>query len=176
MAKHAQELHLEVDEKDMLKKFNRFQTIAPNYIRAALIESMNLVGMTSVQDFMQAHAVEAEEYTQRPSRGKLAGRRGGAKIGILTGRLSRSILNQHSEFGNEGIRRTYIKGKTIEAHIGSNVPYAAIHEYGGQAGPGRSVTIPARPYLKPAAEKAEPGMTLILKNKMEALALMESDV
>jgi phage virion morphogenesis protein len=31
--------------------------------------------------------------------------------------------------------------------IGSNLPYAAIHQYGGKAGRGRKVTIPARPYL-----------------------------
>lgn len=31
--------------------------------------------------------------------------------------------------------------------IGSNLPYSAIHQYGGRAGRGRKVTIPARPYL-----------------------------
>ena len=31
--------------------------------------------------------------------------------------------------------------------IGSNLPYATIHQYGGKAGRGRKVTIPARPYL-----------------------------
>lgn len=33
------------------------------------------------------------------------------------------------------------------AWIGSNKPYAAIHQFGGQAGRGKNVTIPARPYL-----------------------------
>ncbi|ROV54479.1 phage virion morphogenesis protein [Neisseria chenwenguii] len=33
------------------------------------------------------------------------------------------------------------------AQIGSNKKYAAIHHLGGQAGRGRKVTIPARPYL-----------------------------
>lgn len=33
------------------------------------------------------------------------------------------------------------------ATIGSNKVYAAIHQLGGQAGRGRKVTIPARPYL-----------------------------
>jgi phage virion morphogenesis protein len=31
--------------------------------------------------------------------------------------------------------------------VGSNLPYATIHQYGGKAGRGRKVTIPARPYL-----------------------------
>lgn len=34
------------------------------------------------------------------------------------------------------------------ATVGSNLIYAAIHQFGGQAGPGRRVTIPARPYLQ----------------------------
>lgn len=33
------------------------------------------------------------------------------------------------------------------AQIGSNKVYAAIHQFGGPAGRGRKVTIPARPYL-----------------------------
>lgn len=41
---------------------------------------------------------------------------------------------------------------TYEVHadgvaVGSNVVYSAIHQFGGQAGRGRKVTIPARPYL-----------------------------
>lgn len=31
--------------------------------------------------------------------------------------------------------------------LGANLPYAAIHQLGGRAGRGRSVSIPARPYL-----------------------------
>ncbi|MCD8024873.1 MAG: phage virion morphogenesis protein [Candidatus Gastranaerophilales bacterium] len=34
------------------------------------------------------------------------------------------------------------------AVIGSNLPYAAIHQLGGQAGKNKKVTIPARPYLQ----------------------------
>ncbi len=40
-----------------------------------------------------------------------------------------------------------------EAIVGSTVEYAAIHEFGGNAGRGRRVHIPARPYLRPAAEE-----------------------
>jgi phage virion morphogenesis protein len=48
------------------------------------------------------------------------------------------------------------------AVVGSNKEYAAIHQLGGQAGRGKKVTIPARPYLpflpngelQPAAENA----------------------
>ena len=34
-----------------------------------------------------------------------------------------------------------------EAIVGTNEPYAAIHQFGGKAGRGRKVDIPARPFL-----------------------------
>lgn len=34
------------------------------------------------------------------------------------------------------------------AIVGTNEPYAAIHQFGGKAGRGRKTTIPARPFLK----------------------------
>lgn len=34
------------------------------------------------------------------------------------------------------------------AVVGTNEPYAAIHQFGGKAGRGRKTTIPARPFLK----------------------------
>lgn len=34
------------------------------------------------------------------------------------------------------------------AVVGTNEPYAAIHQFGGKAGRGRKITIPARPFLK----------------------------
>lgn len=36
--------------------------------------------------------------------------------------------------------------------VGTNVVYGAIHQFGGQAGRGRAVTIPARPFLGFSAE------------------------
>lgn len=36
---------------------------------------------------------------------------------------------------------------STQAVIGSNKVYAAIHQFGGEAGRGRKVEIPARPYL-----------------------------
>ncbi len=51
---------------------------------------------------------------------------------IKRGRLMKSVNYQASKSG---------------VRVGSNVVYAAIHQFGGQAGRGRKVSIPARPYL-----------------------------
>jgi len=52
--------------------------------------------------------------------------------------------------------------------VGSAVPYARIHELGGQAGRNKSVTIQARPYLGPALDKQAAGQAL--KHVAEQLA------
>lgn len=61
-------------------------------------------------------------------------------------------------FGDEAQGKTlwktgYLAGSiTSKAHsdradVGTNVPYAAIHQFGGKAGRGHAVKLPARPYL-----------------------------
>lgn len=54
------------------------------------------------------------------------------KVLIDTGRLYKSIN---------------AKAFSDRAEIGTNVIYSAIHQFGGKAGRGHKVTIPARPYL-----------------------------
>lgn len=54
------------------------------------------------------------------------------KILQVSGALAASIQPFHSD---------------SEAGLSSNKPYAAIHQFGGQAGRGGKVTIPARPYM-----------------------------
>lgn len=61
------------------------------------------------------------------------------------------------------------------ARIGSNKPYAAIHQFGGPAGRGRKVTIPARPYLPMTAagelqpEAVDPVLDLVRKYLLKAV-------
>ena len=56
-----------------------------------------------------------------------------AKPLLDTGRLRNSIT--YRLLGASGVE------------VGSNVAYAALHQFGGQAGRGKKVTIPARPFL-----------------------------
>ena len=59
-------------------------------------------------------------------------RKNGDKILVLDGYLKNTLRYQ-------------VNGD--ELLFGSNRPYAAIHQFGGMAGRGRKVEIPARPYL-----------------------------
>ncbi len=58
----------------------------------------------------------------------------GGKTLTDTGRLRGSIAHTVTD-----------GGRAVE--VGSNVVYAAIHQFGGRAGRDRRVTLPARPYL-----------------------------
>ena len=63
------------------------------------------------------------------------------KILQVEGQLATSITTQYD---------------SESAVIGSNLEYAAIHQLGGNAGKGKKVTIPARPYLNlPEADLKE---------------------
>lgn len=72
-------------------------------------------------------------YLLKPKKGKSPSTPLPGRLTLIdTGRLRNSITS-----------RAY--GDRVE--IGTKVVYAAIHQFGGKAGRGRKVTIPARPYL-----------------------------
>ena len=53
----------------------------------------------------------------------------------------------------ESIREVKVSSGKFEGIIGSEVEYAAIHEFGGSTGRAK---LPERPYLRPAVEEAKP--------------------
>lgn len=55
------------------------------------------------------------------------------KILQVSGQLAASVTEKHT---------------SRSAQVGTNKVYAAIHQFGGKAGRGHKVTIPARPFLK----------------------------
>jgi len=55
-----------------------------------------------------------------------------------------------------------VQGNTLT--VGTNKAYAAIHQFGGQAGRGRKVTIPARPFLVVQDEDIEDMMDVLSKH------------
>ena len=61
----------------------------------------------------------------------------------------RAMKEGGQTLADTGRLRNSIKSKafTNRAEVGTNVIYAAIHQFGGKAGRGKKVTIPARPFL-----------------------------
>ena len=116
----------------------------------------------------------------------------GRAAAMVAGEAKRIVYSGHPGHleGDTGRLRQSI-GYTVErqaavAVIGSNVIYAAIHEFGGTIRPKekaalafqiddrwvvvQSVQMPARPYLQPALESKEPAVAETLANTLyEAL-------
>ena len=156
---HAQPLIIDVIDADVIRTFVKFNTFMPEHIRVGLLESMEYVGLMSVQKYMTVRTVVDK------ATGKTEGRKSASEpLGIVTSRLSRSILGKESTFGNESIRRVVNDGKDIYAEMGSKVPYAAIHEYGGRT---KNAIIPQRAYLNPGLKDSETAIFQILKLKLE---------
>lgn len=90
--------------------------------------------------------------------GHILGKARGSKRGIRKdGRISKTVANHAAGrmiLQNSG----QLAGSISESHdsnsasVGTNKIYAAIHQFGGKAGRGRKVTIPARPYLSMTPE------------------------
>ncbi len=78
----------------------------------------------------------------------------GARVAVLK-RAMRSITSPFTPLYDTGTLMNSIKSvvERDEAVVGTPLEYAPIHEFGGNAGRGRRVHIPARPYLRPAAEE-----------------------
>lgn len=81
--------------------------------------------------------------------GRLGGKKAYKKNGELTAAAQRRQdagfrILQHSGQLASSVTTDYDSNQAV---VGSNKVYAAIHQFGGEAGRGRKVEIPARPYL-----------------------------
>jgi len=123
--------------------------IIGEYVRGSVLKNFEAQGRpepwTPLADATLWGRVRGKKFTKRGGLTKNAERRiSGARILMRTGRLRKSI--------------GYLAGKD-KVTIGTNLIYSAIQQFGGMAGRGHQVEIPARPYLmlqdedQPAIEK-----------------------
>jgi len=169
----------DVDTTEAIKAMQRFESRKFTLFRTVVIEAMRLIGVRATTDFMTVRTFDPE---------KGFGGRTSEMLHINSRRLATSLLDGFYLRGSErvtgakeGIREVKVSPGQVEGTYGSQVPYAAIHEYGGTipktaksrrffwamwynskapmwkalaltAGP---IKIPARPYLRPAVEKVE---------------------
>ncbi len=84
-------------------------------------------------------------------------------LGVVTERLRSSIT----------FTPTIKEGNTYFSKIGTNVEYAAIHEFGGATGRNHKTIMPARPFLRPALadqDNQKNILNYLTQNINEALA------
>jgi len=80
-----------------------------------------------------------------------------AKLNLVTGNLFNAATvykarGNSSQFKQSGDTYSFMWGIDLDI-----IPYARIHEYGGQAGRNLMSTIPARPYITPAIKDFQDG-------------------
>jgi len=167
-----------LDKKNWERLQSKFPAEIRERIRISLLASMREIGITSVSSYMSPHKLRKGEYGIKGGKRRIGRRVGGTLLGILTSRLSRSILDQESaDFGRESIRKIEIFGTEIIGAIGSRVPYALIHEKGGVIqhtnlfgrGISATITIPKRPYLQPAVDKSQSKIVDIFAKNLSVL-------
>ena len=147
-----------IDKTDWILTLKKFQRIMPEELRVGLIEAMDYIGLKAVEKMPLRPAVKGNKGYKGTEKERIPG----DQLNIVSGRLSKSILDKNSAFGKEGIRRIVPRGKDLAAFMGSQTPYAAAHEYGYA-----KRNLPARPYLGPAIAESEPHVFALLKLKLD---------
>ena len=119
-------LSVEVDDAELREQLNRLVFRLAN--ADPILDDIGRRLVTStIQRFEREQAPDGTPW--KPS--ARAEEEGGQTL-TDTGRLRQSITHR-------------VRGDGVE--VGTNVVYGAIHQFGGEAGRNKSVTLPARPYL-----------------------------
>ena len=142
---------IQIDDRDVMRALNalrsRVRDMTPAMRAAAQVLRSDILERFDAQTSPDGSAwkpLSAASILSRARRHAPAGYRkrraqtvarfaGGAKALLDTGQLRNSIK--------------VLRVSSTEALVGTRLPYAAIHHFGGKAGRGRKVTIPARPFM-----------------------------
>lgn len=120
--------------------------IYENAARTIASDLQGYIGTYMKKTSFDFDTMKTKEARKNPNTGE-------GTLRLLTGKLFRSFTPKRPSLDN-----IYTINKSengFELTYGSSVVYAAIHEYGGNAGKGKKVKIPARPYFYPAIRKWE---------------------
>lgn len=192
---HASDINIKLDARDFYRVLNMVQHSTPEELRFAMIRSMQQIGLIAVSQFMVAARVVNYET------GQTVGTTG-SKLNIRTERLSRSLVEGFSfaqglSGEKESIRDVTWQGRTLLGLYGTKVPYAAIHEHGGEIPISKKargyfwhrfkesgkrdtmwkalalkkgvIKVPPRPYLHPAVRVGEPAVYSIFNTTLRSI-------
>lgn len=125
-----------------------FRRSLPGVLRRALGVAAGRVSSTAITRYMRNATTEPRR--RRPD--------DFGPLRIVTGRLAGSLAGAQADGSNPESIYTVEEAfdGTVRLTMGSRVPYARIHEFGGRAGRGLASVIPGRPYLNPALQDEEP--------------------
>lgn len=131
-----------------VKNLDLFVRSLPGVLNRALAQAAGRVSSTAITRYMRD--ATSEPRRRRPD--------DFGPLRIVTGRLAGSLAGAQPDGANpESIYMLdALPDGGMKLTMGSRVPYARIHEYGGRAGRALASQIPGRPYLNPALQDEEP--------------------
>lgn len=187
----------EINDEEAIRKLAKIKDLRPAraFLREALTDSMRQVGLVATSKYM----VQTRARFGKGGEVEITGRKVGKRLNIMTSRLMRSLVSaasfaQGATGGRETIKKIVFKQHEAVGEYGTRVPYAAIHEFGGQTSPhiivpkrkkflafrgrdGKMVftkkvkhpgsRIPPRPYLAPALRSSKQKIVEFVRHRMD---------
>jgi len=182
------------DKSDLEGKQNLFREMFPGFMQKSMAQSMLHIGLIATKDFMTRPSFDFNDQSFGPKDNDDV-------LAIRSSRLARSLTEGFTFAGGlggvkEGIRKVIKRGENkYEGVYGTEVPYAAVHEFGvnnktitpRQRGffwyrfretknnmwlalaLSQTYSIKPRPFLNPAAEKAGPDIQKIFQRNMNEM-------
>jgi len=146
-------IRIEIDDREVMDALQRLQRRVGD-LTPAMEDIGELLIETTKQRFATSTAPDGRRWAPNSPAtilSYLQGKSGafGKRDGRLTKKGAKLAANKKPLIGETKSLSTQINYRADRAsvEIGSLMPYAAIHQFGGQAGRGKKVTIPARPFL-----------------------------
>ncbi|NLR73572.1 phage virion morphogenesis protein [Leeia aquatica] len=140
-------LSLTIDDAQLQAALLRLEQAAID-LRPAMRQIAQALLLETERNFEEEGRPRWAPLADATVRARLGGKKAYKKSGALRASAQRQLAGmrilQHTGQLASSITTNY---DSTQAVIGSNKVYAAIHQFGGKAGRGRSVDIPARPFL-----------------------------
>lgn len=139
---------IEINDRPVIEALNRLRDKGRDMSPAMRAIAAELVSISdrAFQQEGPGWAPHAEAtILSRMGRGGMKTKKGNTRVGAIRAMNGMRLLQDTDQLA-VSIGRSQKSGPDF-AQVGSNKDYAAIHQFGGMAGRGKSVRIPARPYL-----------------------------
>ena len=145
-------ISLTVDDRDLQAGLRRLEQAATD-LTPAMRKIAQAMALETERNFEEQGRPRWQPLARSTTEARVDRLTKGSKGGIRKdGRISQGVARRASEFRilqdtGQLAASVVTDYDARQAVIGSNKEYAAIHQFGGQAGRGRKTTIPARPFL-----------------------------
>lgn len=141
-------ISISIDDQSVQRALSSLEQSGLNLVPAMRKIAQTMATQTEI-NFREQGRPKWQALSESTLHARLGGAKAYKKDGTLTAKAQRIKSGGFRILQNSGALASSITSDydDQQAVIGSNLVYAAIHQFGGQAGRGRKVAIPARPYL-----------------------------